>query len=146
MLATTFGLGLLPLAPGTFGTLGGVALFWALQPVPDALRWVAYVVLVAVGSWSAARMGKALGSNDHDSIVIDETLGMALLLEITSGGWAGTASAFVLFRIFDVLKPWPIYLADRGEHGGFFVILDDLLAAAWAAVVLYVVMRSGLVS
>ena len=132
LLSLSLGLGLAPVAPGTFGTVGGYPLFLALALLPLPLRVVVYVGLVALGSWAAGRTGEALGEHDHGAIVFDETIAMALVLEFTPPTTAAWIVAFLLFRLFDIWKPWPIRLADERGHGGFFVILDDLLAAVWA--------------
>jgi phosphatidylglycerophosphatase A len=144
LIALSFGLGLSPKAPGTAGSVGGFALFGMLQVLPFIPRLVAYVLLVALASWASLHTGRDLGDDDHNSIVIDETLGMSLVLEVAPLTLAGMGVAFLLFRIFDIWKPWPIYLADQGGRGGFFVILDDLLAAAWAALVVTIAWRFGL--
>ncbi|PSC06507.1 phosphatidylglycerophosphatase A [Alsobacter soli] len=132
LVSTTGGVGLAPWAPGTAGSVAGIALFAALHPLPPVLRGSAYLLLIALASVAASGMGKALGAPDHQSIVMDETLGMSLALEAAPGSWQGFGAAFLLFRALDMAKPWPVYLADRRE-GGFFVILDDLLAAGWTA-------------
>jgi phosphatidylglycerophosphatase A len=134
-IALVFGIGLSPVWPGALGTLAGFALFLALQPLPLAYRIVAYVLLIAIASWAAERTGKDLGSPDHNAIVVDETLGMCLTLEFVSQGLGIWAAAFLLFRLFDVVKPWPVHLPHRRWQGGFFVILDDLLAALYAGLV-----------
>ena len=132
MVAMVFGLGLSRFWPGTLGTLAGFGLFSALQPVPPVYRVLIYVALVVLGSWASQRTGDDLKSHDHNSIVIDETIGMSLVLEFVAPGALIWIAAFILFRWFDVLKPWPVYLADRRQEGGFFVILDDILAAIYA--------------
>lgn len=134
-VALVFGLGLSRIWPGTLGTLAGFGLFAALQPLPPLWRAAAYLLLIALGVWASGRTGADLGKSDHNAIVIDETIGMSLVLEFVAPGWAVFLAAFVLFRLFDVLKPWPVGLAHRDRHGGFFVVLDDLLAAVYVALV-----------
>lgn len=135
LLAMSGGLGLSPVAPGTLGSAGGFALFFALSHLPTAARIVVYIALIAIASVAASRTGEDLGRHDHNAIVIDETIGMSIALEFAPLTIPAMVSAFVLFRLFDVLKPWPVYLADRAS-GGFMVIFDDILAAAWTAAVL----------
>ncbi len=132
LIALSLGLGLAPKAPGTVGTIGGYPLFWALGLLAWPVRIAAYVALVALGSWAAERTGADLGEHDHGAIVFDETIALAMVLEFTPSTWAGWIAAFALFRLFDIWKPWPVRLADERGHGGFFVILDDLLAGVWA--------------
>lgn len=144
MLALSFGLGLSRIAPGTMGSIGGLALFAALMPVPWPARLVFYVLLTVAASWAAARTGADLNRHDHNSIVIDETIGMSLTLEaapLTPEAWV---LAFLLFRLFDVWKPWPVHIPDRRGTSGFAVIADDILAAGWAAVVLLGLVWAGL--
>jgi phosphatidylglycerophosphatase A len=135
LVAMVFGLGLSRVAPGTLGSVAGFALFGALQPVPPAWRVITYLLLIVIGAWACQRTGEDLNSPDHNAMVIDETLGMSLVLEFVAPGILVGAISFLLFRLFDVFKPWPIYVADRRWKGGFFVILDDLLAAIYAILV-----------
>lgn len=136
-LALVFGCGLSPIAPGALGSLAGFGLFFALQSLSIEMRIVAYVALVAIASWAASRTGSDLEAHDHNAIVIDETIGMSLTLEAARLTAPALVVAFLLFRLFDVWKPWPVYLADRSHAGGFMVILDDILAAGWAGAVLF---------
>ena len=134
LLAFGFGSGLAPKAPGTVGTLLGLPLFLLIAAsAPDlANRIVLVVAAFLLGIWACARTGRALGVADHGGIVWDEIVAFALVLLFTPSGWAWTAAAFALFRLFDILKPWPIRLADRRLKNGFGVMFDDLLAAAYA--------------
>lgn len=138
MIALAFGLGLSPIAPGTLGSVGGYVLFLALTPAPLFVKIVLYGAIVAVASWAAARCGEDFGKKDHGAIVIDEVIGMSLVLEFAQIGAIDWIAAFVLFRLFDVWKPWPVYLADQSPDGGFMVIFDDILAAGWAILVLLI--------
>ncbi len=133
-LAFGFGSGLAPRAPGTVGTLLGLPLFLLIAAsAPDlANRIVLVVAAFLLGIWACARTGRALGVADHGGIVWDEIVAFALVLLFTPTGWVWTAAAFALFRLFDILKPWPIRLADRRLKNGFGVMFDDLLAAAYA--------------
>lgn len=134
-IAMMFGIGLARVWPGALGSLAGFGLFLALQPLPPAWRVAAYIVLIAVASWAAERTGRDLGASDHNAIVVDETLGMCLTLEFVSQGLVVWAAAWLLFRLFDVAKPWPIDLVHHRCEGGFFVVLDDLLAGLYAGLV-----------
>lgn len=136
LVALVFGIGAIPFWPGTIGTLAGFALFAALQPLPVLPRALAYVVLLVAGSWAVLRTGEDLGAPDHNGIVFDETIAMSLVLEFVAPGAAEWIAAFLLFRLFDVWKPWPIRLVHLTGRGGFMVILDDLLAALYAVVVM----------
>jgi phosphatidylglycerophosphatase A len=134
-LAFGFGAGLAKKAPGTWGTLVALPLFFALQlfGVP-IITWLAIAVLFGVGVWASDVAGKALGVADHGGIVIDEVVAFMLVLAITPKTWLWVLFAFLLFRFFDIVKPWPISLADKKIKGGFGVMFDDLLAALFAMV------------
>jgi len=140
-LAFGFGSGLAPVAPGTAGTLVGmlVALPLAGLPVWAGLLVVAGAFVVGIGICNAACT--KLGVHDHGGIVWDEFVGIWLVLVLVPFQWAWWLAAFVAFRLFDVVKPWPIGWLDRRVHGGFGVMLDDLIAAVYAAALLGVVGR-----
>ncbi len=131
-LAFGFGSGLAPFAPGTAGSLVAVPLALPLVflPLPAALALV--VGAFAFGIWLCGRVGRRLGVHDHSGIVFDEFVGLWLVLIFVPLHWAWWLAAFVLFRIFDAAKPWPIGWFDRRIHGGLGVMLDDLLAAGFA--------------
>jgi phosphatidylglycerophosphatase A len=132
-IAFGFGAGLAKKAPGTWGTLVALPLFFALQlfGVP-IITWLTIALLFGVGVWASAVAGKALGVADHGGIVIDEVVAFMLVMAITPKTWLWVLFAFLLFRFFDIVKPWPISLADKKIKGGFGVMFDDLLAALFA--------------
>lgn len=137
LIAGGFGSGLSPKAPGTAGSaaalIPGVLLLHAGLPVLAA----AIVVCTVVGIWACERTGKRLGVHDHGAIVIDEFAGLWIaLVAATVSPWS-IAAAFVLFRVFDILKPPPIGWLDRHIHGGAGVMVDDLVAGVFAAAALY---------
>jgi phosphatidylglycerophosphatase A len=134
LLAFGFGSGLAPKAPGTVGTVLGVPLFWLIvAAVPDLPNQLILVVAAFLfGVWACARTGRALGVADHGGMVWDEIVAFALVLLFTPAGWGWMALAFVLFRVFDIAKPWPIRVADRRLKNGFGVMFDDLLAALYS--------------
>jgi phosphatidylglycerophosphatase A len=133
LLAFGFGAGLMPTAPGTWGTLVAFPIF-ALLRIGGGMAAVAAgaVVFFVVGVWASGVTGRSLGVADHGGIVIDEIAAFLLVLACTpaTNGWWLTA--FLLFRAFDIVKPWPINWADRTIKGGFGVMFDDLLAAGYA--------------
>lgn len=137
LIAFGFGTGLSPVAPGTVGTLLGYPLYIlleALLPLEGVLLALAGLFWLGVG-W-CDRAGKAVGVADHKGIVWDEIVAMALVLCFTPPGLVGYLAAFGLFRLFDILKPWPIRLVDGRMENGLGVMLDDLLAAGYAIAVL----------
>jgi phosphatidylglycerophosphatase A len=134
LIAFGFGSGLAPKAPGTVGTLLGWPLFWlVVAVVPDLPNQL--ILLIAgflLGVWACGKTGRALGVADHGGMVWDEIVAFALVLLFTPPGWMWAGIAFLLFRFFDIIKPWPIRLADRHLKNGFGVMFDDLLAAGYA--------------
>lgn len=138
LIAFGFGSGLVPKAPGTAGTLLGLPLFWAIIRIaPDLPNQIILLIATFVlGIWACGRTGRALGVADHGGMVWDEIVAFALVLLFTPAGVAWLVLAFALFRLFDILKPWPIRLADTRVKGGFGVMFDDLLAALYAIAVI----------
>ena len=130
LIAFGFGAGLMPKAPGTWGTLVAIPFYFLalrLGGTPAVLTCA--LLLFGLGIWASAVTGKALGVADHGGIVIDEIAAFVLVLAFTPQGLLWLVAAFVLFRIFDITKPWPIRYFDRTLKGGFGVMFDDLLAA-----------------
>ena len=135
VLATVGPVGHLPLAPGTAGSLAALPLLPGLAMVRDrsALAYVAAIlVLVGVAVWAAGRAEDTLGGSDHSAIVVDEVAGMVAAGVLLPGPWAAAALGFVLFRLFDVLKPFPANLIDRRVPGGLGVVGDDVVAGLYA--------------
>lgn len=137
LLAFGFGAGLVPVAPGTWGTLLAFPLYWLLQPRLDAAAFLAVVaVLFGLGVWACGATGRALGAADHGGMVWDETVAFLLVLFFTPAVPYWQALAFLVFRLFDILKPPPIRHFDRTIKNGFGVMLDDLIAAFYTLLVL----------
>lgn len=131
-LALGFGSGCAPKAPGTFGTLAAIPLYLLMQPLP---LWI-YLLLTAagfaLGVWVCDRAARDLGVHDHPAIVWDEVIGYFVTMIAAPPGWPWIVVGFGLFRLFDILKPWPIRRADQRIGGGFGIMFDDLLAAGYA--------------
>ena len=140
-IATVFGIGYAPIAPGTFGSAAGLLLWWLL-PASTATHAIVIVALFAVGSWSGNVAEHYFGRTDPGQVVIDEVMGMLITLFLNPVGWIGAILAFFLFRIFDVIKPYP---SDRLErlHGGVGVMADDGMAAIYANLTLRVMLASS---
>jgi phosphatidylglycerophosphatase A len=136
-LALGFGSGLLPKAPGTFGTLAAFPIYLALQGLAPVIYWTLTALFLLAGVWICGRTGKDLGVHDYGGIVWDEIAAFLLVLPFAPPAWWGYVLAFALFRLFDIWKPYPIGWFDRRVHGGFGVMLDDVLAAAYAIVCLF---------
>jgi phosphatidylglycerophosphatase A len=140
VLATWFGCGLLPAGPGTAGSLGALAAAFALARGCEFERWhfaLLALALTPLGVWAADRYAKALGAKDPARVVIDEVLGQWLTLAgaHTLAGWTPWLLAFALFRLFDIVKPFPVRRLES-LPGGAGIIADDLGAGALAAIVL----------
>lgn len=131
-LALGFGSGLLPKAPGTAGTLVALPLFWALTFSPVPIHFITILGLFLMGIAICGQTSKALGVSDHSSIVWDEIIAFMLVLEFTPRTWQWWVIVFVLFRLFDIWKPFPIRQCDANLKGGFGIMFDDLLAAIYA--------------
>jgi phosphatidylglycerophosphatase A len=137
LLAFGFGSGLARKAPGTWGTLVAYPLFFLLHALGMGSLGLTLLCLplFVLGVWVCQVTGDALGVHDYGGIVWDEVVAMLLVLAYAPASWAGWLLAFVLFRLFDILKPWPISWFDRRVHGGFGVMLDDIIAALFALLV-----------
>ena len=134
-LALGFGTGLSPKAPGTVGTLVGVAAFLIIDHfiVSDIVYLGITLLGFIAGIFICQYTAKALGVHDHPAIVWDEVIGYLVTMAFAPSGWLWVLIGFVLFRLFDIWKPWPIRLIDRSVHGGFGIMLDDVLAGIYAA-------------
>lgn len=136
LFAFGFGSGLAPRAPGTFGTLAAVPIYWVIQDLSLLLYLLWLLVTFVAGVYWCQRSSQALGVHDHGGIVWDEMFGYWLTMLLAPAGWLWMLLGFVLFRIFDILKPWPIGWIDRRVGGGLGIMLDDALAAVYAWVLL----------
>lgn len=133
-LALGFGSGLPPKAPGTFGTIAGLPLFYLIAGYSLNVQLAIIAGLFIIGIYLCEVAGKALGVSDHGSIVWDEIVAMMLVLTITPNQWQSWLVAFGLFRLFDIWKPFPIRQCDAKLKGGFGVMFDDILAAVYAMI------------
>jgi phosphatidylglycerophosphatase A len=135
VLATWFGCGLVPLAPGTAGTLGAIPLFLVLRSSgPVAVLFVASILTI-VGVWAADHVIARTGQQDPQIVVIDEVVGVLITLAASAPTWTSLVLGVVLFRIFDQWKPWPAR-ALESLPGGYGVVMDDVAAGVWGAIVL----------
>ncbi len=139
LLSLGFGSGCAPKAPGTMGTLVGVLLYLPMQ----LLAWPYYLalllLLIGAGIWLCGQTAKALGVHDHPGIVWDEITGYLLTMLAAPKGVLWIILGFVLFRLFDIWKPWPIRLLDKQLKGGFGVMADDLLAAIFSLTIIQII-------
>ena len=137
-----FGSGLSPKAPGTVGSLLAWALYWPLRPMFSELSFAIFLALsFALGCLWVARTCRDLGVADHGAVVWDEFVAVWLVLMFCPGTIAWQAFAVGVFRFFDIVKPWPIRQYDARLKNGFGVMLDDLLAAGYSLIVLFLALR-----
>ncbi|KJY82304.1 phosphatidylglycerophosphatase [Vibrio galatheae] len=147
LLATGFGSGLSPVVPGTMGTLASIPFYLLLVQLPLSLYIIAVIVACLVGIKICQVTSDDMGVHDHGSIVWDEFAGFWItmlvvpLLNLSSADWKWLLTGFVLFRFFDMVKPWPIGWLDKRVHGGLGIMVDDIVAGVMAAISLYLVGR-----
>jgi len=136
ILAFGFGTGLAPFAPGTFGSLPGVLLFWLTLDFGLYVQLAVAATIAIAGIWICGESARRIGVHDHGGIVWDEIAGMYITLLAAPPTVLGWVLAFVFFRVMDIVKPWPIRDLDHRLGGGLGIMLDDLAAALYAAVLL----------
>lgn len=143
-IATGFGSGLSPVAPGTAGSLAALLPWLALRDLPLPYYALAVTVAFALGVWACAWVVRRTGVADPGFAVWDEFVGLWIALAPLvgmTGRWAWIGTGFILFRIFDIWKPWPVSWADRNIHGGLGVMLDDVFAGSYAAIALALLLQ-----
>jgi phosphatidylglycerophosphatase A len=136
LLAFGLGSGAVPRAPGTFGTLAAIPLFLLIQPLNPWLYLALVLLMFVAGVWICGAASRDLGVHDHGGIVWDEWVGFLLTLWLAPPGIGWLLAGFLLFRLFDILKPWPIGWLDRKVGGGMGIMLDDVLAGFFAFLLL----------
>ena len=143
-IATLGGVGLMPLAPGSWGSLAALPLGWILGVTGGWLALLVGATIVLFVGWAAAdRYVKATGREDPPEIVIDEVAAQWLVMTVVPMTFAGLVAAYFVFRLFDTIKPWPASWADSELEGGAGVMLDDLIAGVYALLPLVVLRLTG---
>lgn len=138
-----FGSGLMPKAPGTFGTLPAIVLVWLFASL-DAAAYIGVVAFVTIiGIYLCGATAKAMGEHDSPSIVWDEIAGYMIAMIAIPVSWQSLLLAFVLFRLFDILKPWPIRWLDKHVDGGFGIMIDDVLAGFFTLILMHIALTLG---
>jgi len=138
-LSLGFGSGLMPKAPGTFGTLAAIPVYILLSELSLFYFILVTAVISVVGIYLADYTSKALGVHDHSGIVIDEIAGYLITMIAIPFDWIWILVGFILFRIFDILKPWPISWLDKRVKGGFGIMVDDVIAGLFALLCLHLI-------
>ncbi len=135
-LATGFGSGLSPWAPGTMGTLMAIPCYLLIAGLPLISYLIVLLIAAVSGIFICDSATRSIGVEDHGGIVWDEIVGYAITMCLAPAGWIWILAGFLLFRLFDILKPWPISWFDRRVHGGLGIMLDDVVAGVFAWVCL----------
>lgn len=139
-IAFGFGSGLSPKAPGTAGSLAAIPVILLAHFIHFPL-WILFLITLGVGTWTAEKVSQELGEHDYPGIVIDEFAGMMLTLMFIPLSFVSIVLGFALFRLFDIWKPWPIGMIDEKVKGGVGIMVDDLVAGLYSAVILYLIHR-----
>ncbi|HEX5420770.1 MAG TPA: phosphatidylglycerophosphatase A [Gammaproteobacteria bacterium] len=137
LLALGLGTGLSPRAPGTAGSLLALLPAWLMLNRPLPWRIAVVAVLFAAGIWICGESARRLEVHDHPAIVFDEVVGLLATSLVLAGRPVWLCAAFALFRLFDIVKPWPVRDVDHRLGGGLGIMLDDLMAAGYAAFCLW---------
>ena len=141
LLAFGFGSGLSPKAPGTIGTLAAIPLWWLLAQLPLSSYLIIVFFSAIIGIYICGAAAKTLGVHDHGGIVWDEFVGFWIAMWALPAQWPWIIAGFVVFRVFDILKPWPISWCDRRVHGGLGIMLDDIVAGLFSCALLHLALR-----
>lgn len=137
-LATGFGVGLSPHVPGTVGSVAALLPWFALRELPLFGYLLVVLLVFVLGTWAAGQVITRIGREDPGMVVIDEFVGLWIALILLPDGWLWPIAGLLVFRVFDILKPWPVSWADRRLKGGFGAMADDVLAGLYALVVLQI--------
>jgi phosphatidylglycerophosphatase A len=140
LIATAGGLGYAPVAPGTFGSAAGIIIYWLTRHWPMSWQLAIIALVTAVGVWASTRAAQHFGKEDPGAVVVDEVAGQLVTLAFTGAGLTATILAFFVFRVLDIIKPYP---ANRFErfHGGAGIMADDLMAGVYGCVLVHLAMR-----
>ncbi|MEM7195686.1 MAG: phosphatidylglycerophosphatase A [Pseudomonadota bacterium] len=138
-----FGSGLVPYAPGTAGTIVGVPIVVLFGQSGDVMLLLTTALFFVAGIWICRHAAEYLEVHDHGGIVWDEIVGFMVCMCFIPITWNSMLVGFLLFRFFDVMKPWPIRVVDRKVSGGFGIMLDDVIAGVFANVLLQLLVRAN---
>ena len=135
LLATAGGAGYAPVAPGTFGSAVGIVVYLLTRDLGTAAQWTILAAVSVVGVWASSAAARHFGREDPGAVVIDEVAGQLMTYLLLDLSWDGIVLGFLLFRVFDIIKPWPArQLEDL--HGGLGIMADDLMAGVYGWITL----------
>jgi phosphatidylglycerophosphatase A len=140
-IAFGFGSGAVPFAPGTFGTLMGIPFYLAMQSLSHSLYLFLVVLIIIASMWLCDKVTKEIKVHDHSGMCLDEIVGYLVTMYAAPHGVIWIVLGFLLFRLFDIWKPWPINYIDKYVHGGVGIILDDVLAGIYSLIVLQILSK-----
>jgi phosphatidylglycerophosphatase A len=138
-VAFGFGSGTIPIAPGTFGTLMAIPFYLLFQPLPLPFYVLFTLLFFAVSAWICERVSRDTHTHDHPGMCIDEFAGFFVTMIHAPTGLPWIIVGFLLFRLFDIWKPWPIRELDEKVHGGIGMVLDDIVAGVFAMVLIQII-------
>ena len=138
-IAFGFGSGAIPCAPGTFGTLLAIPFYLLLQHLPPVLYITFVVLFCAASMWISERVSNEIKVHDHPGMNLDEFAGFFVTMIFAPVGWQWIVLGFLLFRLFDIWKPWPINWLDEKIQGGFGMVIDDIVAGLFSFVVIQLI-------
>lgn len=144
-LAFGFGSGLAKKAPGTMGTLAAIPVYLIIFQTGLITYSLLTTLAAVVGIWICGIAAEKLDEHDFGGIVWDEIVGYLITMWLVPFSWQALVLGFILFRVFDILKPWPIKWVDQKVHGGLGIMLDDVLAAIFAGLLLFLAVKNGLI-
>ena len=135
-VAFGLGSGAMPFAPGTFGTLMAIPFYLLLRPLPLPFYLTFVFCFILASSWICERVSRDIQVHDHPGMCLDEFAGFFVTMINAPQGWPWVIAGFLLFRLFDIWKPWPIRFIDEKVHGGFGMIFDDVVAGIFGLVII----------
>lgn len=135
-VAFGFGSGAMPFAPGTFGTLMAIPFYLLLQPLSLYAYLITVLGFIIISSWICQYVSRKIAVHDHPGMCLDEFAGFFVTMIHAPAGWHWILLGFILFRLFDIWKPWPISILDEKIHGGFGMVLDDIVAGVFAMLII----------
>jgi phosphatidylglycerophosphatase A len=138
-LGLGFGSGLIPKAPGTFGTIAAIPIYLLMKDFSLAIYVMITLVAFIVGIWICQQSADWIGKDDPSAVVWDEIVGYLITMIAAPSGWQWLFLGFVLFRLFDIVKPWPISWADKSLHGGLGIMVDDVIAGLFSWITLQII-------